>query len=248
MGYNRQRRFIPYRHFFANGPVVVNGTGFCRLRLDHLVEQWDEVSAPKGSDSQLYIPSSPPFSTPELVICEGEFKSLALRESGVRAVAINGINAGVLSRRAAAFARESGEKGFFHQTDLLLWVMAIPRSNGDSSSKRSNSRAFLNVFSPSAQLLLPRVPLFAIRDNGADGGEAFMIPNGIDDLRQSLSGDFGTTSGRASRDLLSRCRSKNGCERARAQVAERTLSDITIALEPKKYLLQTGLLEMASHL
>ena len=41
------------------------------------------------------MPSSPPFSSADLVICEGEFKSLALCESGVRAVAIGGINGAI---------------------------------------------------------------------------------------------------------------------------------------------------------
>ena len=95
IGYRAAGTLIPYRHFFAPGPVVVNGKEFCRLRLDQTSSKGVKYLAPKYCGAQLYIPSSPPFSSADLVVCEGEFKSLSLCESGVRAVAIGGINSGV---------------------------------------------------------------------------------------------------------------------------------------------------------
>ena len=91
------------------------------------------------------------------------------------------------------------------------------------------------------------MPLFAIRDNGADGGEAFMVPNGIDDLRESLSSDFPNFwKGVASYSLV--VDSKMGASALALKIAERTISDIVFAPEPKKSVWQTGLLEIASHL
>ena len=103
VGYKTAGTLIPYRHFFANSPVVVNGKEFCRLRLDHASSNGTKYLAPKDGDSQLYIPSSPPFSTPELVICEGEFKALALSSRECAPSRSNGINAAT-TRQTASFA------------------------------------------------------------------------------------------------------------------------------------------------
>jgi hypothetical protein len=187
VGYKAAGVLIPYRHFFANGPVVVNGREFCRLRLDE-PSNGAKYLSPKGCGVELYLPSSPPFSSADLVICEGEFKALSLCESGVRAVAIGGINGAIPHGKLLPSLEKLVKKVPFKRVYFL--------GDGDTAFKwpfvleAIKLARELERVRPSVQVLLPRVPLFAIRDNGADGGELLMIPNGIDDCRESLNSDF----------------------------------------------------------
>ena len=88
IGYTASGIIIPYAGH-ASLKLMVNGRQFCRLRLDRPTAKAKYLS-PRGSAAQTYVPQGPPFGK-ELVICEGEFKALALCEADVRAVAIGGI-------------------------------------------------------------------------------------------------------------------------------------------------------------
>jgi len=245
VGYRAAGTFIPYFHFFANGPVVVNGREFCRLRLDEFSSNGAKYLSPKGCGVELYIPSSPPFASADFVICEGEFKALSLCESGVRAAAIGGINGALPGGKLLPSLEKLVKKVPFKRVYFL--------GDGDTAFKWAFvleaiklARA-LERLRPGVQVLLPRAPLFAIRDNGADGGEELVIPNGIDDCRQDLNIAFDNfwKSVAGSAHLVD---SKMGASALALKIAERTLGDIAFAPELKKSVWQTGLLEIASHL
>jgi Domain of unknown function (DUF3854) len=83
--------WIPYRSFNEQGPLIVDGREYGRLRLDR-PSAGAKYLSPKASGAQLYVPENGGAFGRELVICEGEFKALAVSEAGVAAVAIGGIS------------------------------------------------------------------------------------------------------------------------------------------------------------
>jgi putative DNA primase/helicase len=89
IGFKASGIIIPYPGL-ASLKLMVNGREFGRLRLDHPTSAAKYFS-PRGCGAQLYVPQGPPFGK-ELVVCEGEFKAMALCESGIRAVALGGIS------------------------------------------------------------------------------------------------------------------------------------------------------------
>ena len=72
--------WIPYRSFEGEGPLMVNGREYGRLRLDKPSADAKYLSA-KGSGAQLYVPENCGGFGGVLVICEGEFKALSLCEA-----------------------------------------------------------------------------------------------------------------------------------------------------------------------
>lgn len=92
-GYGREGLVIPYRN--ADGsPLVVNGRPFARLRVSDPGDGPRYLS-PAKSGCQAYVPPGLDqllVTGPDLVLVEGEFKSLALAEAGVAAIGIGGIS------------------------------------------------------------------------------------------------------------------------------------------------------------
>jgi hypothetical protein len=124
--------------------------------------------SPKGSGAQLYVPENGgPFGT-ELVICEGEFKALALSEAGVAAVAIGGISSAVpvipdLKKLLSKFSIETVY--FLGDADTAL--------NFEFSREAVKLARALPA---GVALRLPRIPFGGL--------------NGIDNCREAFGGEF----------------------------------------------------------
>jgi Domain of unknown function (DUF3854) len=160
--------WIPYQGL-SSPELIVNDRLFGRLRLDH-PKGGAKYLSPSNSGAQLYIPGGVPFGK-ELVIVEGEFKSLALCEAGIRAVGIGGISSAMSEGKLIpGLARV-----------LLRYHPKIVYFLGD------NDTAFLFECSREAvklakalpdgcELRVPRIPL--------------SMPKGIDDCRERLGDGF----------------------------------------------------------
>ena len=159
---------IPYSTL-TSLKLMINGRHFHRLRLDHPTASVKYLS-PKESGAQLFIPQGPPFGL-ELVITEGEFKSLALAEAGIRAVAIGGISSAMpgsgLLPELAEILRKHQPKvvHFLGDADTALIF--------DFSLEATKLAKALPI---NCALRLPRIPI--------------TMPNGIDDCRENLGNEF----------------------------------------------------------
>ena len=162
--------WIPYHSPFDAGPIKVQGRAFGRVRLENATKEAKYLS-PKNSGGQTYVPlCGGPFRK-ELVICEGEFKAIALCEAGIRAVAIGGISSamhdGVLIRDLAKLIDRFEPK----QIKFL--------GDGDTALNYEFSREAVKLaraLPTSCVLSLPRIPIG--------------MPNGIDDCREQLGDEF----------------------------------------------------------
>ena len=167
-GFKASGTWIPYPGL-GSAELLVNGKPFGRLRLDY-PKGGAKYLSPRGSGAQLYIPQGVPFGK-ELVIVEGEFKSMALCEAGIRAVGIGGISSAM------------SEGKLIPGLARVLWKYhpKIVYFLGD------NDTAFIFEFSREAvklakalpegcELRLPRIPL--------------SMPKGIDDCREKLGEGF----------------------------------------------------------
>jgi hypothetical protein len=132
VGYKKAGILIPYSGLNVS-QLMVNGRHYCRLRLDRPTSDAKYLS-PRDSGSQLYIPQGAPFG-PELVICEGEFKSLALAEAGVRAVAIGGISSAMPEGELLPDLSKILRK---FNPGAVSREMPTPASSLNSASRRSN--------------------------------------------------------------------------------------------------------------
>ncbi len=153
--------FIPYG-------VHVDGKPFGRLRLDKPTDD-RKYTQRAGSGVHPYFPALPGLEAqPDLVIVEGEFKSIALCEAGVRAIGI------------------SGFYGFQHEGELCPRLV---RHLADHPAQRilflgDNDTALNFQFADAAVKLvglvnvavaLPRIP--------------FSMPKGVDDCREQLGAE-----------------------------------------------------------
>jgi hypothetical protein len=168
VGYKKAGILIPYSGLNVS-QLMVNGRHYCRLRLDRPTSDAKYLS-PRDSGSQLYIPQGAPFG-PELVICEGEFKSLALAEAGVRAVAIGGISSampeGELLPDLSKILRKFNPGAVYFQGDAdtcFIFEFSL------------EAVKLAKALPPGCTLRLPRIPI--------------TMPNGIDDVRQKLGDEF----------------------------------------------------------
>ena len=170
VGYKQSGLLIPYPDAMG-AELKVKGRAFCRLRLDQPMSSAKYLS-PRGAGVQLYLPAGGPAFGKVLVVTEGEFKSLALCEAGIRTVGIGGISC-ALPGGALLPALSKLLKRYNPHTVFFL---------GDADT------CFIYSFSVEAlklaralpaecSLRLPRIPL------GAGG-------NGIDDMRESLGDGF----------------------------------------------------------
>ena len=90
-GIRRKGLSIPYMDLWGD-PIRDGEREFCRIRLDVPLKDM-KYHQRKGSGNHLYLPNGLHRlldETEELVVVEGEFKALALVESGVPAVGISG--------------------------------------------------------------------------------------------------------------------------------------------------------------
>ena len=168
VGYKAPGLIIPYPGLFTR-ELVINGKQFCRLRLDNPTPRAKYISPP-GSGCQVYVPQGAPF-TVILVICEGEFKALALCECGIRAVGIGGINSalpgGQLHPDLQKILKRYKPNTIYYLGDSdTCFIYAFSRE----------AAKLAKVLPGDCHLLLPRIPL--------------NYPNGIDDCRESLGTEF----------------------------------------------------------
>ena len=162
--------WIPYHDSSKPGPLIVNGRPFGRLRLDRPTPGAKYLS-PRERGAQLYVPiNAGPFGK-QLVIVEGEFKTNAACEAGIRAVAIGGISS----------AMSQGK--FIHALEKLLskWPPETVYFLGDADTAlifgfSLEAVKLAKVLPNNCSLRLPRIP--------------FHMPNGLDDCRESLGNGF----------------------------------------------------------
>ena len=162
--------WIPYHDSFKPGPLIVNGRAFGRLRLDRPTPGAKYLS-PREGGAQLYVPiNAGPFGK-QLVIVEGEFKSIALAQAGIRAVAIGGISS----------AMSQGK--FIPALEKLLskWPPETVYFLGDADTAlifafSLEAVKLANTLPHGITLKLPRIPISS--------------NNGIDDCRAALNSEF----------------------------------------------------------
>lgn len=165
IGQNFAGVYIPYG-------IHIDGKPFGRLRLD--VPQADRKYTQKtGTGTHPYIPAWPDQDgQPDLVIVEGEFKAIALREAGVRAIGISGFygfaSDGVLCERLKSHLKD-------HPAKRILFL-------GDNDTavnfQFSDAAVKLAKLADPVPVLLPRIP--------------FSMPKGVDDCREKLRDEFPT--------------------------------------------------------
>jgi P4 family phage/plasmid primase-like protien len=150
--------FIPYG-------IHVDGTPFGRLRLD-VPEADRKYTQRSGSGVHPYFPALPGLEAqPDLVLVEGEFKSIALCEAGVRAIGISGFygfqQEGELCPRLVRHLAD-------HPAQRILFLgdndTALNFQFADAAVKLAG---LVNL-----PVALPRIPL--------------SMPKGVDDCREQL--------------------------------------------------------------
>jgi len=153
--------FIPYG-------IHVDGKPFGRLRLDK-PEADRKYTQRAGSGVHPYFPALPGLEAlPDLVLVEGEFKSIALCEAGVRAIGISGFygfqHEGELCPRLVKHLKE-------HPPQRILLLgdndTALNYQFADAAVKLAG---LVNV-----PVLLPRIPM--------------SMPKGVDDCREQLGAE-----------------------------------------------------------
>jgi Domain of unknown function (DUF3854) len=163
--------WIAYPSFGGGeGPLMVNGREYGRLRLDKPSGDTKYLAA-RESGAQLYVPCGPLFEK-ELVICEGEFKALSLCEAGIRAVAVGGVSSAMSGGRLIADLEKLLPKFPAIRTVYFL-------GDGDTALNFEFSREAVKLaraLPDGVELRLPRIPI---------GGR-----NGIDDCREEFGGEF----------------------------------------------------------
>lgn len=159
---------IPFRS------IEGHRTGFSRWRLATVRADGQKYHQEKGSGVRVYFPPSLPDQAAELVIVEGEFKSLALHDAGIAAIGL------------PSFGTYSKDDD--HERQLLPGITdAIRYCNpervlflGDSDTATnygfSRNAQFLAASVQLVPVLCPRLPLSG--------------PKGIDDLREHLGEGF----------------------------------------------------------
>ena len=164
--------WIPYPKLEGEGPLMVNGREYGCLRL-YKPDHDAKYLTPRDSGSQLYVPANGgPFGR-ELVLCEGEFKALALCEAGVRAVAIRGISSAMPGGKMLPDLKQLLTK--FPLIKVLYFL-------GDADTALNfnfslEAIKLVRALPTSIELRLPRIPV--------GGG------NGIDDCRHELGNGKG---------------------------------------------------------
>lgn len=158
---------IPYFSSCGN-PLMVNGSPFHRIRLDHPKGSTKYLS-PKGSGAQIYIPQEPPIFADSLVISEGEFKAIALAESCFFACGIGGITSALKDGELLPDLKKLIDQNEVKKVAFL--------GDGDTSLIYDFSREAVKLrkaLPPDVELVLPRTP--------------FSSPKGIDDIKESMAG------------------------------------------------------------
>jgi hypothetical protein len=168
VGFKASGLIIPYPGVL-NSELLVTGKQFCRLRLDRPTSSAKYIS-PRGSGCQIYIPQGAPFKI-ELVICEGEFKALALCESGIRAVGIGGINSALPAGKLHPDLKKIIDRYNPHKIHYVgdadtCFIFAFARE----------ATKLARTLPGDCHLSLPRIPL--------------QMPNGIDDWKENLGDQF----------------------------------------------------------
>ena len=147
----------------------MNDRPFGRLRPDHPLNG-NKYLSPRGSGAQLYIPQGAPFGK-EIVICEGEFKALALCEANIRAVGIGGIQSAMTEGEPIPDLRRILRK---YNPSTIYFL-----GDSDTSLIFDFSREAVKLakaLPEGCSLRLPRIPLSS--------------PKGIDDIREALGEEF----------------------------------------------------------
>jgi len=165
--------FLPY-HTLDGVPALDNGKPYGRLRLAN-AKAAKKYHQAFGSSVHAYVPPSLKECAPgnDLFIIEGEFKSLALTESGFPAVGVSGF---------FGFAEPGGDKFVTELADVLDHLRpARVFFCGDSDTalnyQFSVAAVRLATLLNGTPVLLPRIPL-----NGPG--------KGADDCRAALGGSF----------------------------------------------------------
>ena len=168
IGYQAGGIAIPY-HDIEGQPLMVNGTHFHRVRLSE--PKGAKYLSPKDSGAQLYIPLGQEQTGTTLVLCEGEFKSMALAEDGILAVGLGGISSALFEGKLIPALLDC----------ITSWNIDTVAFLGDAdtgliydfSREATKIRAALPK---SVKLILPRV--------------AFNDPKGIDDCKEAKGTHF----------------------------------------------------------
>ena len=168
-GYRAAGIWIPYCG--ANSAqLVLNGRPFGRLRLDHPTNSGAKYLSPRDSGAQLYLPQVR-LNAESLVIVEGEFKALALAESGNPAAGIGGISSAFRNGKLIPALSRILEKCRPKRVYFL--------GDNDTALNFEFSREAIKLakaLPEECELFLPRIPL--------------SMPKGIDDCREQLGQSF----------------------------------------------------------
>jgi hypothetical protein len=167
-GIQRKGLSIPYMDLWGD-PIRDGEREFCRIRLDVPLEDM-KYHQRKGSGNHLYLPNDLHRlldETEELVVVEGEFKALALVESGVPAVGISGFY-GFGNDRSLAPEWESICEEFPNLSRILF----LGDSDTALNYQFSDAAKKLEVMFDEAVIRLPRMSIAG--------------PKGIDDFKQKL--------------------------------------------------------------
>ncbi len=185
-GFRAEGIAIPFCH--ANGsPIMDNDRPFARVRLYHATDTQKYHQRP-GSSIHIYIPptftQSPKSS--RLILVEGEFKSLALAETGYTALGLCGFTGAARSINGA-----NGERDHTLHDELIeLLKMHQPAEIiflGDADVVL-NAHFALEVAKLRGMLcgsrLLPFIQKLTVAKLPLDG------PKGVDDLRGDIGARF----------------------------------------------------------
>ena len=166
-GFRASGIWIPYPGL-NSCQMIVNDRPFGRLRPDYPSNRHKYLS-PRTSGAQLYIPQGALFGK-EIVICEGEFKALALCEANIRAVGIGGIQSAMTEGEPIPDLKRILRR--YNPTTIYFL------GDSDTSLIFDFSREAVKLaraIAP-ATLKVPRIPL--------------SMPKGIDDVKETLGDSF----------------------------------------------------------
>ncbi len=176
VGANQSGMLIPYRNL--DGSLVTEGDKpYSRLRLDKPLAK-QKYHQETGTSVHAFIPTGlvELYETSKcsgLCIVEGEFKAIALCESGFPAVGISGLY---------GFQNKSGELVDELGEVIEQLAPAVIYFCGDADTtlnwQFADAAVKLSALLPSVTVMLPRIPL-------AGGGK------GVDDCKEELGDSFG---------------------------------------------------------
>ena len=169
IGFKTEGLAIPY-HDIGERPLTVNEKHFHRVRLSNPLGSAKYLS-PKGSGAQLYIPKGQGPTGATLIMCEGEFKALALAEIGILAVGLGGITS----------ALPGGNLLPALATCIKVWNIDTVAFLGDADTSliyafSHEAVKIKDALPEGVKLVLPRV--------------SFTDPKGIDDCKEAMGGGF----------------------------------------------------------